>query len=186
MWSPPAIAGQPCSWAPVGAAKLVSNQARVGAEKRSSTVPTIADHGTAGVRQRVPGGYLASSAADKRSRSRVDECTVHVVGAPCAARYVRAPVGDRMGGEEARDVVRDASSTSQVMPSSRRGISDGLRTAAHVAPVVADERPHERAVLAVSQRPLDDERTVLGADRVGHRELAPRNASSSVGNVPSA
>src|ERR1044072_175294 len=35
VWSPRAIASHPCSWASVGAAKVASNQARVGAEKRS-------------------------------------------------------------------------------------------------------------------------------------------------------
>ncbi len=36
VWSPAAIAGHPCAWAAVGAAKVVSNQVRTGSENRSS------------------------------------------------------------------------------------------------------------------------------------------------------
>ncbi len=36
VWSPAAMAGQPCSWAAVGAGNEDSNQVRTGSEKRSS------------------------------------------------------------------------------------------------------------------------------------------------------
>ena len=36
VWSPAAMAGQPFSWAAVGARNDVSNQARTGGENRSS------------------------------------------------------------------------------------------------------------------------------------------------------
>jgi hypothetical protein len=38
VWSPLAMAGQPLSWASVGAGNEDSNQARTGAEKRSSAM----------------------------------------------------------------------------------------------------------------------------------------------------
>ena len=58
VWLPAAMGGQPSSWAPVGATKLVSNHARVGGEKRSRTVPAIADHATAEVRRSTLRGQV--------------------------------------------------------------------------------------------------------------------------------
>src|SRR5207253_1589055 len=48
------MAGQPWAWAPVGAWKLASNQARVGAPKRSSGDSAITGHGTGGLRRLLP------------------------------------------------------------------------------------------------------------------------------------
>src|SRR6266446_3688359 len=50
VWSPAAMAGQPWAWAPVGAWKLASNQARVGAPKPSSGDSAITGHGTGALR----------------------------------------------------------------------------------------------------------------------------------------
>src|SRR5947208_3708575 len=57
VWSPAAMAGQPWAWAPVGARKLASNHARVGAPKRSSGDSAITGHGIGGLRhsRRPPG-----------------------------------------------------------------------------------------------------------------------------------
>ena len=73
VWSPAPIAGQPCSCAPVGAAKLVSNHARVGAEKRSSTLTATAPNGTAGLRHRSPGS-APSGALPRLGAPVCDRC----------------------------------------------------------------------------------------------------------------
>ena len=57
MWSPAAMAGQPLTWASVGAAKEASNHAETAGEKGSSTHDTVARTGDTGRGPRgAPGG----------------------------------------------------------------------------------------------------------------------------------
>src|SRR5215207_9471154 len=78
VWSPEAIAGQPCSCAAEGAAKLASNQALTAGEKRSRAMAV-----------KLPRG--CDSRADRPGRHRRAE-------KPEGARLDRAPSGKSQGG----------------------------------------------------------------------------------------
>ena len=70
VWSPLAMAGQPLSWASVGAGNEDSNQARTGAEKRSSAMGAM--YGTGVTFAAAPGcrvGLPAPGQPVKRARA---------------------------------------------------------------------------------------------------------------------
>ena len=173
----------PCVLPPVGAwiasRRHSSTTSRGTGRVRSRRLRTDAGRGEQPVDGRVVSCHGAHSVARfhdaEHSRRQaiplaVDDRGVHALALEVLRDHARA-FGHRVRRRGTRDVgerrVVDEPRDAVEQPRDQRAREPG----AHLVPVVAHERPHRGAVLAVAQRALDHERAVLRAHRVRHREL---------------